>query len=79
MVRPYDPKADFRQDVVFKFVLPHTERRKVLNELQMYNLNAFTLFGSEESLMEVCLSARNKATPEAIRRLVELGLKAKGK
>ncbi len=50
--RPYDPKAEFQQDVIFKFVLPHDERRKVLNELQMYNLNAFTLFGSEESLME---------------------------
>lgn len=50
--RPYDPKADFQQDVIFKFVLSYTERRKVLRELQMYNLNAFTLFGSEESLME---------------------------
>jgi FRG domain len=52
VVRAYDPNAEFQQDVVFKFVLPHSERRKVLNELQMYNLNAFTLFGSEESLME---------------------------
>lgn len=52
VVRPYDPRAEFQQDVIFKFILPHTERRKVLRELQMYNLNAFTLFGSEESLME---------------------------
>lgn len=52
VVRPYDAKAQFQQDVVFKFVLSYVERRKVLRELQMYNLNAFTLFGSEESLME---------------------------
>jgi hypothetical protein len=50
--RPYDATAEFQQDVVFKFVLPRSERRTVLNELQMYNLNAFSLFGSEESLME---------------------------
>jgi hypothetical protein len=50
--RPYDANAQFQQDVVFKFVLPTGERSKVLKELQMYNLNAFSLFGSEESLME---------------------------
>ncbi|WP_445488335.1 FRG domain-containing protein [Rhodopseudomonas sp. RCAM05734] len=57
--RAFDPNAEFQQDVVFKFILPGSERRKVLTELQMYNLNAFTLFGSEESLME-CLSIREE-------------------
>lgn len=50
--RPHDETAEYQQDVVFKFVLPSSERDKVLKELQMYNLNAYSLFGSEESLME---------------------------
>jgi hypothetical protein len=32
--------------------LPGTERTKILKELSEYNLTAFSLFGSEESLME---------------------------
>lgn len=35
-----------------KFNIPATERLKVLKKLDDYNLNAFSLFGSEESLME---------------------------
>ncbi len=35
-----------------KFVIPSIERRKVLTLLDEHNLNAFSLFGSEESLME---------------------------
>ncbi|MGA9796339.1 MAG: FRG domain-containing protein, partial [Rhizomicrobium sp.] len=37
---------------LFKFNIPGKERIKVLKLLDRYNLNAFSLFGSEESLME---------------------------
>lgn len=40
------------QDQLWKFNIPATERIKVLRCLEAYNLNAFSLFGSEESLME---------------------------
>jgi len=40
------------QDVLWKFNIPWKERLKVLKLLDAYNLNAFSLFGSEESLME---------------------------
>jgi hypothetical protein len=40
------------QDVLTKFVIPSTERLKVLRRLEEYNLNALSLFGSEESLLE---------------------------
>jgi hypothetical protein len=35
-----------------KFTIPAAERPKVLRLLDAYNLNAFSLFGSEESMME---------------------------
>lgn len=40
------------QDVLWKFTIPAGERLKVLEHLDEYNLNAYSLFGSEESLME---------------------------
>jgi len=40
------------QDLLWKIVLPATERERVLKRLDRFNLNAFTLFDSEESLME---------------------------
>jgi len=40
------------QDVLWKFNIPSTERLKVLKLLDSYNVNALSLFGSEESLME---------------------------
>jgi hypothetical protein len=40
------------QDRLWRFDLPSSERRKVLGALGDYNLNAFSLFGSEESLLE---------------------------
>lgn len=39
-------------DRLWRFDLPSTEREKVLGSLADYNLNAFSLFGSEESLLE---------------------------
>ena len=46
------------QDVVWKIVIPILEREKVLRMLEKYNLNAFSLFDSEEGLMET-LALRN--------------------
>ena len=43
---------NFQQDVLWKFTIPSTERLKVLKLLDEFNLNAFSLFESEESLME---------------------------
>lgn len=40
------------QDVLWKFNIPYSERLKVLRLLDGYNINALSLFGSEESLME---------------------------
>ncbi len=43
---------DPEQNILWKLDIPATERLKVLKLLDHYNLNAFSLFGSEESLME---------------------------
>lgn len=40
------------QDVLWKFNIPSTERLKVLKSLDNRNINAFSSFESEESLME---------------------------
>ncbi len=40
------------QDLLWKFSIPATERQKALKKLEIYNINAYSLFGSEESLME---------------------------
>jgi hypothetical protein len=40
------------QDILAKINIPSTERLKVLKSLDEHNLNAFSLFGTEESLME---------------------------
>lgn len=39
------------QDVLTKFIIPKAERAKVLDKLKMMNITAYSLFGSEESLM----------------------------
>jgi hypothetical protein len=44
--------ADQEQDILWKFNIPWTERLKVLKLLDGYNVNALSLFDSEESLME---------------------------
>jgi hypothetical protein len=41
-----------KQDVLEKFEIPASERKKVIGRLDAFNLNASSLFGSEESLME---------------------------
>jgi len=40
------------QDALWKFNIPSTERIKVLKLLDEYTLNAFSLFDSDESLLE---------------------------
>jgi hypothetical protein len=49
--RVFDLGSD-RQDVLWKFVIPASERRNVMSLLDAFNLNAFSLFGSDEGLME---------------------------
>lgn len=45
-------RNDTRQDLLWKFTLPASERLSVLQHLDEHNLNALSLFGTEESLME---------------------------
>ena len=45
------------KETCWRFAIPAGERRKVLKLLDEHNLNAFSLFGSEESMMET-LAAR---------------------
>jgi hypothetical protein len=47
-----------------KFTIPYRERQQVLGLLDEHNLNAFSLFGSEESMMET-LAAREFRRPLA--------------
>jgi hypothetical protein len=42
-----------RQDLLWKIEIPSSERRKVLGYFDKFNLNEFTLFDSEEGLMEM--------------------------
>jgi hypothetical protein len=48
----FNSRPPTRQDLLWKIVIPATERGRVLNLLDEFNLNAYSLFGSEESLME---------------------------
>ncbi len=43
---------DPEQDQLTKFILPKSARTKVLEKLNFMNVNAYSLFGNEESLME---------------------------
>lgn len=40
------------QDRFMKYIFPQSERQKALDRLALMNITAFSLFGSEESLME---------------------------
>ena len=44
-------RNDEGQDILTKFIIPRTERTKVLDKLQMMNITEYSLFGSEESLL----------------------------
>lgn len=42
---------DPAQDILKKYVISSSERKKVLRKLDLMNINAFSLFGNEEGLM----------------------------
>jgi hypothetical protein len=54
------------QDLVWKFMIPVTLKKSFLTQLNRMNINAFSLFGSEDSLVEtivtseIYLKGRNK-------------------
>lgn len=45
-------REDEKQDILWKFNIPITERFKILKILNQMNINAFSLFGSEDSLVQ---------------------------
>jgi FRG domain len=45
-------RNDQQQDLLWKFNIPVSERRSFLAQLNKMNINAFSLFGSEDSLVE---------------------------
>lgn len=51
---PHDPVfwKEGAQNYIWKFDLPSTERIAILKSLDQYNLNAFSLFDSQETLLE---------------------------
>ena len=46
-------KDHLRQDLLWKMTIPASERQKALKYLDKFNLNEFTLFDSEEGLLEM--------------------------
>jgi hypothetical protein len=48
----FDMRQPAQQDLLWKIVIPSSERDKVLKFFDAPNLNAYSLFGSEESLVE---------------------------
>jgi hypothetical protein len=42
-----------KQDLLWKITIPASERMKVLSALSLVNINAFSLFDTEETLMEM--------------------------
>ena len=48
-----DIKEDVEeQDILIKYIIPMSEQQKVLRKLDLMNITAYSLFGSESSLME---------------------------
>jgi len=45
-------RSEGESDLLWQFTLPASERIRVLKYLNKFNLNSFSLFGSEESLMD---------------------------
>jgi len=43
---------DFPEAIIIKFIIPGSEKNIALRELDKMNINAYSLFGSEEGLME---------------------------
>jgi hypothetical protein len=51
-------RNESHQDLLFKYILPSSERAKALSRLNLMNINAFSLLGSEDSLMETIATNR---------------------
>jgi hypothetical protein len=51
--RVFDQKDNLQQDLLWKITIPAKERMKALGFLDKFNLNEFTLFDSEEALLEM--------------------------
>jgi hypothetical protein len=49
------------QDKLWKITIPTSERQKVLRHLDSYNLNAYSLFATEDALMETIAERARKA------------------
>ena len=45
-------KSEREQDVITKYIIPRSERTRVLERLEIMNVSSYSLFGHEESLME---------------------------
>jgi hypothetical protein len=45
-------RNESKQDILMKYLIPRTERAKVLSKLDFMNINSYSLFVNEESLME---------------------------
>jgi hypothetical protein len=45
-------RGNKRQDILIKIVLPRDKRTEILNNLYEYNINRFSLFHSEEALIQ---------------------------
>ncbi len=54
-----------QQGICWKITIPATERVKVLQELGEYNLNSFSLFGSEESLVDTLATQEFRSSQES--------------
>jgi hypothetical protein len=44
-------RSEVNQDILTKFLIPKSERSKVLSKLDFMNINSYSLFGDEKSLM----------------------------
>ncbi len=49
----YSVTSNMDQDLLWKMTIPASERRKVLRHFDKFNMNEFTLFASEEGLLEM--------------------------
>jgi hypothetical protein len=45
-------QSECNQDILTKFLIPTSERGKVLARLDLMNINAYSLFGNEDNLMK---------------------------
>jgi FRG domain len=48
----FDGNGQRDEDLVTKFIMPRSERTKVMRKLEVMNITSYALFGNEESLME---------------------------